>query len=368
MKKLGLAPIGAIAALAAGIVPAQASTLFMGSYPDKMLVLDEATGAVKDRLTLASGLPTSMRISNDQKKIYVTTITTSGIEVIDTATKKVVNSFSLNTPTTRYRFNGGVPDPSGKFFYTTLQKFEKLQDRWLVSPHMFAVIDLTKKAVTRTANVPDEDSRNPNAGWRTNYMMSNDGKTLFLISDKVRVLDTASLTVKERLEVSKPEATGIEGVSFGGGVEALRNPSEYVSMFTAQDPYIRNKVYGVGRFNLATKAFDFHPIGPAPVGGGMAGLQVSKDMKEGWTVVTQEKVGNKRCEFWHLDLTTNLVKNKAEFPCRTRFQFGMSGDGTMLYIYGASYDIEMYDAQTLQHIKTVDLGNDTTGAGMIITQ
>ncbi|OYX92103.1 MAG: hypothetical protein B7Y74_12915, partial [Novosphingobium sp. 35-62-5] len=241
MKKLGLAPIGAIAALAAGIVPAQASTLFMGSYPDKMLVLDEATGAVKDRLTLASGLPTSMRISNDQKKIYVTTITTSGIEVIDTATKKVVNSFSLNTPTTRYRFNGGVPDPSGKFFYTTLQKFEKLQDRWLVSPHMFAVIDLTKKAVTRTANVPDEDSRNPNAGWRTNYMMSNDGKTLFLISDKVRVLDTASLTVKERLEVSKPEATGIEGVSFGGGVEALRNPSEYVSMFTAQDPYIRNK-------------------------------------------------------------------------------------------------------------------------------
>ncbi|WP_421885451.1 YncE family protein [Novosphingobium sp.] len=364
MTKLGLA----IAALLAGATPAHASTVFMGSYPDKMLIVDEATGTVKDRITLASGLPTSMRISNDNKKIYVTTITTSGIEVIDTATKKVVNSFSLNTPTTRYRFNGGVPDPSGKFFYTTLQKFEKLQDRWLVSPQMFAVIDLTKKAVTRTAEVPEEDSRNPNAGWRTGYMMSNDGKTLFLIRDKVLIVDTADLKVKDRLEVSKPEATGIEGVSFGGGVETLRSATEYVSMFTAQDPYIRNKVYGVGRFNLATKAFDFRPIGPAPVGGGMGGLQVSKDMKEGWTVVTQEKVGNKRCEFWHLDLTTNLVKNKAEFPCRSRFQFGSSGDSKLLYIYGASYDIEMYDAQTLQHVKTVDLGNDTTGAGMIITQ
>lgn len=362
MKKLALA----ITTLAAASTSAQASTLFMGSYPDKMLVLDEATGAVKDRLTLASGLPTSMRISNDQKRIYVTTITTSGIEVIDTATKKVVNSFSLNTPTTRYRFGGGVPDPTGRYFYTMIQKFEKLQDRWTVSPQMFGVIDLTKKAVVRTADVPDEDVRN--GAGRGNYMLSKDGTTLFLIRDKVLVVDTASLKVKDRLEFSKPEATGIEGVSFGGGVEALRNPDQYVSMFTAQDPYIRNKVYGVGRFDLVTKSFDFRPIGPAPVGGGMAGLQVSKDMKEGWTVVTQEKVGNKRCEFWHLDLTTNLVKNKAEFPCRTRFQFGMSGDGKLLYIYGASYDIEMYDAQTLAHVKTIDLGNDTTGAGMIITQ
>lgn len=362
MKKLGLA----LLSLLASATPAQASTVFMGSYPDKMLIVDEATGEIKDRITLASGLPTAMRISNDQKKIYVSTITTSGIEVIDTATKKVVNSFSLNTPTTRYRFGGGVPDPTGRYFYTMIQKFEKLQDRWTVSPQMFGVIDLTKKAVVRTADVPDEDVRN--GAGRGNYMLSKDGSTLFLIRDKVLVVDTASLKVKDRLEFSKPEATGIEGVSFGGGVEALRNPDQYVSMFTAQDPYIRNKVYGVGRFDLVTKTFDFRPIGPAPVGGGMAGLQVSKDMKEGWTVVTQEKVGNKRCEFWHLDLTTNLVKNKAEFPCRTRFQFGMSGDGKLLYIYGASYDIEMYDAQTLSHVKTIDLGNDTTGAGMIITQ
>lgn len=362
MKKLGLF----VAVMLAGSTPVHASTLFMGSYPDKMLVMDEATGAVKDRITLASGLPTSMRLSNDKSKIYVTTITTSGIEVIDTKTKKVVNSFSLNTPTMRYRFNGGVPDPAGRYFYTMMQRFEKLPDRYTVSPMMFAVIDLQKKAVVRTADMPDEDVRN--GGGRANYMMSADGKTMFVIRDKVLVVDTAALKIKDRLEFSKPEATGIEGVSFGGGVETLRNPNEYVSLFNAQDPYIRNKIYGVGRFNLATKAFDFRPIGPAPVGGGMAGLQVSADMKEGWTVVTQEKVGNKRCEFWHLDLTSNLVKNKAEFPCRTRFQFGMSGDGKMLYIYGASYDIEMYDAQTLAHIKTVDLGNDTTGAGMIITQ
>ena len=66
-------------------------------------------------------------------------------------------------------------------------------------------------------------------------------------------------------------------------------------------------------------------------------------------------------------MSTNLkLKNKAEFPCRTRFQFGMSGDGTKLYIYGASYDIEVYDAQTMKLDKTWDLGADATMAGMLV--
>lgn len=364
MKKLCLS----IAALstALGTLPAGAATLFMGSYPDKVLVVDEATGAVQQRITLASGLPTAMQMSNDRKKIYISTITTSGIEVLDVATRRIVNSFSLNTPTTRYRFNGGVADPSGRYFYTILTKFDKLNDRYLVSPNMFAVIDLQKKAVIRTAEVPKEEDTNPNAGWRTRFMVSQDGKTLYVMRDKVLVLDTADLKIRERIDIARPEGTGMESVSFGGGVETLRNPAEYVSLFNAEDPWIHNKIYGVGRFDLASKAFSFRPIGPAP--GGMAGLQVSPDMKEGWTVVTNGTTGNKRCEFWHLDLTTNQVKNKAEFPCRSRFQFGMSSDGQKLYIYGASYDIEIYGAQSLAYEKTLDLGNDSTGAGMIIAQ
>lgn len=362
MSRLHL-PLAAFVAIALA-APAGAATLFMGSYPDKVLVVDESTGKVQSRIPLASGLPTSMQLSNDRKRIYITTITTSGIEVLDTATRKIVNSFSLNTPTERYRFNGGVADPGGRYFYTILTKFEKLNDRYVVSAPMFAAIDLQKKAVVRTAEISKEDDGGPNGGWRTRFMMSKDGSKLYVFRDKVLVVDPANLKVTERIDIAKPEGTGMESVSFGGGVEALRNPDEYVSLFNAEDPYIRNKIYGVGRFNLANKTFDFRPIGPAPTG--MAGLQVSPDMKEGWTVVTTGTTGNKRCEFWHLDLTTNQVKNKAEFSCRSRFQFGMSDDGTKLYIYGASYDIDVFGAQSLAFEKTLDLGNDTTGAGMII--
>jgi hypothetical protein len=71
-------------------------------------------------------------------------------------------------------------------------------------------------------------------------------------------------------------------------------------------------MFGIGRFNLTNRTFDFTPIGPVPTG--MAGLEVTPDGKDGYTVVTNGTLGNKRCEFWHFDMATNKVMEKAEFP------------------------------------------------------
>src|ERR1700731_3976535 len=103
---------------AAGSALASAGTLIMGAYPNSLLVFDEASGKVVDHIHLDTGLPTSLRLSLDRKKIYVTTNDHSGVEVVDIATRKVVNSFALNTADHRYRFNGGTADPDGKVFYT----------------------------------------------------------------------------------------------------------------------------------------------------------------------------------------------------------------------------------------------------------
>ncbi len=356
------APLAAIAQPAL-IQPALAGTLVMGSYPDKLLLVDDESGKVTTRIPLATGLPTSLRMTNDKTKIFVTTITTSGIEVLDAKTKKVLTQFSLNTPTVKYRFNGGVPDPSGKFYYTTAQKFDKLVDRYVVGKMQYVVIDIAQKKVVKAVDVPEED--NTMALGRSWMQISDDGKFLYMFRDKVVILDTATLKAVDHVDLAKPEGTGFEGNTFNGGVETLRNTSEYVSLFVASDPYIHNKQFGLGRFKLASKTFEFAPIGPAPAQ--IAGLQVTPDMKEGYTAVTQGITGNKRCEFWRFDLTDNKVLDKAEFPCRSRFQFGMSNDGKKLYIYGASYDIEVYDAKTLKWEKTWDLAADATMAGMLYT-
>ena len=349
------------ATLSLSAAHALADTLLLGTYPDKMFTVDEATGTIKDRIQLAAGLPVSMRLSNDKKLIYVTTITTSGIVVLDAGTRKVLNQFSLNTPTTRYRFNGGVPDPTGRYFYTQLIRFDKEIDRYKVSKPMFAVIDLKLQKITRTADLDAEDDTL--AGQRSAFMISPDGKKLYAFRDKVLTIDVATLKVTDRFDLAKPETTGMENVSFGGGVEALTNPNEFVSLFNASDPYIHNKVFGIGRFDLTRAKFDFTPIGPVPTA--MSGLEITPDGKDGYTVVTNGTLGNKRCEIWRFDLASTKLLDKAEFHCRSRFTFGMSGDGTKLYVYGASYDIEVYDAKTLKWERTWDLGADATMAGML---
>ena len=350
--------------LAAAPVAASAAPIVMGTYPDKLFVVEETTGKIAEHIKLDTGLPTSLRLSNDHKRIYVTTITTGGIEVLDPATRKVLNKFSLHTPPTKSRFTGGVPDPTGKYFYTIMMTIDKAVDRYKVSKWQYATIDLALKKVVKTVDLPDED--NTLNAARANMMISPDGKLLYLFRDKIIVLNTADFKVVDRIDMAKPEGAGLENTSFGGGVELLRNNDEYVSLFTAADPYIHNKIFGIGRFKLASKTFDFTPIGPAPYQ--MAGLQITPDGKDGYTVTTQGTTGNKRCEFWHFDLGANKVVDKAEFPCRSRFQFGMSSDGKKLYIYGASYDIEVYDAKTLKWDKTWNLDADATMAGLVYAQ
>ncbi|CAN5244944.1 hypothetical protein BH10PSE12_BH10PSE12_04250 [soil metagenome] len=361
MKAFGLRLAACLGALG-GAASLPAATLVMGAYPDSLLIFDEGKGAVTSTLKLETGLPTSMQLSDDGKRIYVSTITTSGIEVIDVATRKIVNKFSLNDGPSRVRFWGGVPDPTGRYFYTVITKIDKGIDRYTVSKPLYGVIDLKLQKIVRTAEIDKEDEKSI-GGFRSGYKVSADGKYLYVFGEKVIIIDLATLKATDRIDLAKPEGTGLENVGFGGALDTLRTPGQYVSLFNAADPYIHNKMFGVARFDLNTRQSDFTPIGPAPAA--MAGLQVTPDGKQAYTVVTNGTLGNKRCEFWHMDMTSNVVVNKAEFPCRSRFRLGMSMDGTKLYIYGASFDIEVYDAKTLKLETTWDLGNDATGAGMV---
>jgi DNA-binding beta-propeller fold protein YncE len=350
-------------ALFAAVTPA--ATLFMGAYPDSIIVFDEAKGQIVDRIALSTGLPTSMRLSQDRKKIYVTTNDHSGIEVVDVATHKVINHFVLNTPATRYRFNGGVPDPQDQVFYTVTTEMNKLNDRYEIGKLKYTVIDLAQQKIVKAVDIAREDE-NANAGFygRAGLEISPDGKYLYQFRDKVVILNTDDFKVVDRIDLAKPEFPGMENVGFGGLLDSISEPGQHISLFNSADPIVHNRVFGVARFDLSTRQVNFTPVGPAPAG--MAGLQVAPDKKNAYTVIVNGLHGNKRCEFWAFDLTTNHITQTAEVPCRSRFSFGMAGDGKKLYFYGAGFEIEVYDAVTLKYERTWDLNNDITGAGMIV--
>jgi hypothetical protein len=346
---------------------AQAGTLFMGAYPSSLLILDDDKGQVIERIPLTTGLPTSMKLSMDRKTIYVTTNDHSGIEVIDVATHKVTNHFVLNTPTKRYRFNGGTPDPSGTLFYTLSTEINKLADHYDVGKPKYTVIDLAQQKVIKTYDLAKEEETAAamagGGGGRGGFEISKDGKYLYQFGSKVVILNTSDFKVVDRIELAKPELPGLESVGFGGMLDSISEPGQHISLFNAADPYVHNRIFGIGRFDLQTRHVDFTPVGPAPAG--MTGLEVAPDKKDAFTVVASGALGNKRCEFWHFDLSSNKVTERSEFACKSRFSFGMSKNGKKLYIYGASFEIEVYDAATMKYEKTWDLNNDITMAGLI---
>jgi DNA-binding beta-propeller fold protein YncE len=346
---------------------ASAATVFLGAYPDSLLVFDESKGQVVDHIKLTTGLPTAIRLSMDGKKIYVTTNDHGGIEVVDVATHRVTNHFVLNTATKHYRFTGGAPDPTDKFFYTVTQEMDKQADRYEVGKLQYTVIDLTQQKISKTVEIPKEDEMANSGGFgRGNFEVSPDGKYIYQFRDAVLILSPDDFKVVDRIDLAKPDLPGMEAVGFGGLLDSISEPGKHISLFTSADPIVHNRVFGIARFDLASRQVDFSPIGPAPAG--MAGLHVTPDKKTAYTVITTGALGNKRCEFWAFDLGTNRMSQNAPVPCRSRFSFGISGDGKKLYLYGAGFEIEVYDAATLKYERTWDLQNDVTMAGMITLQ
>src|SRR5262245_30196465 len=209
---------------------AHAGTLFLGAYPDAVIVFDEAKGKIVDRIHLETGLPTSLRLSHDKKKIFVTTNDHAGVEVIDVATHKVLSHFVLDNGAKRYRFNGGVPDPEGKVLYAMTTEITKQIDRYEIGKPKYTVIDLEQQKIARTADLAPEDERAAGGGGRGGgFQISPDGKYLYQFRDTVVILNTSDFKVVDRLPLSKPDLPGIESISFGGQLDSIAEPGMYVS-------------------------------------------------------------------------------------------------------------------------------------------
>ena len=204
----------------------------------------------------------------------------------------------------------------------------------------------------------------PTLGQAASFEVSPDGKYLYQFGPKITILQTTDFKVVDQLDLARPDFPGMENVRLGNDLSLISQPGMHTSIFNSSDPIVHNRVFGLARLDLARRQVTYNPIGPAP--GGMAGLQVTPDNQTAYTIVANGAFGNKRCEFWGFDLTTDHLTKTMEVSCRSRFSFGMSSDGKKLYIYGAGFEIEVYDVATLKLEKTWDLQTDIILAGIAV--
>lgn len=346
------------------ISAASSGTLFLPAYPAHVLVVDEATQKILERIPTEIGLPTGAYLSNDRKKIYLTTQDHNGIAVLDIASRKITNHFLLNTGNRQLRFRGIAPDPADKQLYSVITEVVKEVDRFEIGKPKYGVIDLAQQQVVRTVDMQPGD-QGPNMGFsRSGMLVSPDGKYLYQLRNQVVVLNTSDFKIVDRIDLAKPEFPAMTNVGLGDVLEPIHRAGFYTSLFYSEDPNVHRRTFGIARFDLNTREFTYDPIGPAMPG--MGGLQVSPDGKMGYTIVTTGQHGTRSCEFWAFDLVNHRRTATVPYDCPTHFRLAMSSTGKELYVSGSGYTIDIYDTATLKRKSVTDLNNDVTMAGMIV--
>jgi WD40 repeat protein len=331
--------------------------IFFGTWPHQVVVFDSAQEKIVDTIDLKTDVPRALILSPDKSKIYASTLNDNAIVTIAVATRKVLSSFTLNRGNQNVRLFGLAIDPSGKYLYAVATIISKKSDRYDIEPRKFVVIDLAAKNIARTADFPADEGT---FGFRSTIKISPDGRFLYLFRENILVFDTAEFKLLKKIDLAKPPVPNMENASVNLLDDPNEVPGKITSVFNTADAIIHRRVFGIGTVDLSNLSFDFTPIAPALGTGTIMPLFLTPDRKTGYTVAITGDPGNRRCEFWAFDIPSRKLIRSREFNGRTRFSFALSADGTKLLIYGAGYQITVYDAGTFEQRSDVDVPGDMT--------
>jgi len=337
--------------------------IYLSSWPHQILVFDAVQEKIIDQINLPTDVSQLLVLSADKKKLYASTINDNSIVTIDLATRKVLSTFPVNADSTHNtRLLGMTADPSGKYLYALGSTVTKLIDHYEVGPYQWMLIDLESHKITKTADFPKDESLS--GFFRLQMKFSPDAKYFYLFVGNIMVFDAKTLGLVKKIDLADPSSPGYTNVAFNPVEEETaedpnEEPGKLTNVFMSTDPYVHRAVFGIAKIDLATLTFDFTPVAPATTLS-MTPLLLTPDHQTGYTVAINGGPGNRRCEFWAFDMKTRKLINKKDFEGRNRFSFMLSADGTKIFIYGAGYEITVYDAKTFEFRNNVTLPGDMT--------
>jgi hypothetical protein len=349
MKRLLL--VVAAAALIAADKPkvsAGNGTLIIGSYPKQYWIIDEATEKIVGSIPFQSGIPRRTSLSRDRKRFYTVEAQMEKVEIVDIASRKTIDTFTLTDGTKKVRIRSLEPDPLHRFLVMLIASATKQIDRFEIGSPTLVQYDLGTHKIVRTIPWPNNEERQ-----NANILFSPDGKLMYLFTDQdVLIYETNEFKQVDKWELSKPIEDGFGRLEFGPRDVANDEPGFYTAIFNVSDPVQHRRTMGIGRVNLAAKTVDFYTLGPStPVS-----FTLAPDRKSGFGLY--EEIG--RYEFWKFDLEHHRLANRVEFKGRPRMGLKTSSNGKVLYIYVAGNTIDLYDAETYQYLRTITLDGDMT--------
>ncbi len=343
----------AAAVLITGTVAAQPAnggngTIYYATYAKKILVIDEATMAVKDSMQSSIGIPFGLTLSGDRQHIYITEPTRQWVEVFDIKTRRAISKFTLSDDNREVRISGFTVDPKERFAVLLVKTAAKKSDRWEIGKPTLLKYDFAKKMVTDTIKWPDGEERE-----FAQIILSPDGNLMyFFTAEDILIYDAQTLKQVDRWDLQRSVDDGLGRWNFGFPESLYEEPGFFTGLFRSTDPVNNRTLMGVARVDLLKKSVDFYSLGPSDgVGFTLApGRQRAYGLKQ--------QVGN--YQFWMYDLANRRVAQRVEFEGRPRMGLDVSTNGRILYVHTAGPTVDLWDAETLRFIRQVEYRADMT--------
>jgi hypothetical protein len=156
-----LARFGALAllwtVLGVGTLAAQSTARwYIGTYSNELLVWDEASEQVVDRIQMRNPIPRNITVAESRNRLYVSEATAQTIEIVDVARGEVVDEFTLSHDSVRVRIQGFAVHPSGGRAVLEIMRYISHADRYPVDGPHLVEYDLQAKEVRDTISLPDD--------------------------------------------------------------------------------------------------------------------------------------------------------------------------------------------------------------------
>jgi DNA-binding beta-propeller fold protein YncE len=335
-------------------VSAQTATWYIATYTHDVLVWDEASEEIVDRIEMNNFIPTRILVNEDQTRLYVQEASAQRIEIVDLASREVVDELTLSHDSVSVRIDGFAPHPSGDRAVIFAKRYTALADRYLVEGPFLLEYDLRSKQVTDTIPWPDDEPRDRGVGFR----YSPDGETLYFFVEDIIAVDADTYEEVDRWEISEPLEPGLGRPSFGVNPGTYDEDGVATGLYRMRDPIQNRNMMGVAEVRLSEKEVDFYTLGPSePVGS----FALAPGGEKAYALYTS--IGH--YEFWEFDLMERRVARKHPFAGRPRMGLRVSADGEKLYVFVAGNTIDVYDTGTFELLRTVEFDADMIGTVVI---
>ena len=326
---------------------------YMGNYSNEVLVWDEATEEIVDRIPVKRPISLRLDVSEDRSRLYVMDPFFETIEIIALPSKESVGEFTLSEGSTRTWIRSFQVHPSQEWMAMFVQSRTKLADRYRIDEPTILRFDLTTYEVTDTIPWPDEETRRS-----ANFRFSPDGDLLYMFTDDLIALDSETFEEVDRWDITEPLEPGLGEMRLPFGQSPYQEEDGvYTGLFRMTDPLQNRRLMGIATVDLAGQDVEFHPIGPSE---GVS-FVLSPDGTKGYGL--KSEIGH--YEMWKFDLLDRRVAGRIAFAGRPRMALMPSADGTKLYIYNAGSTIDIYDEETFEFLRTVTLDADMTSVVVV---